>query len=137
MNRVLAIDYGKVRIGLALSDPLKIIASPFEVWENRGEEDFFSKLNELIKNKKIDTILVGLPKNMDGSEGFQAKEVRDFFRKFENDNIKKMIFIDERLSSKEAGLILQEKGFNEKKQKGIKDAYAASVFLRQYLEYGE
>ncbi len=136
MNRVVAIDYGSSRIGLALSDPLKILATPFEVWENKGKEDFYNKLNELIIKKQIDTIVIGLPKNMDGTEGYQAAEVRLFFEDFNNKKIKKIIFIDERLSSVEATKILHEKGIPEKEQRGIKDAYAASVFLKEYLEYG-
>ncbi len=136
MNRVLAIDYGSSRIGLALSDPLKILATPFEVWENNGQEDFYNKLVKLIVKKQIDTVLIGLPKNMDGTEGYQAEEVKAFFKDFKNENIKKIIYIDERLSSVEATKILHEKGISEKEQRGIKDAYAASVFLKEYLEYG-
>ncbi len=137
MNRILAIDYGQKRIGLALSDPLKIISTPFEVWENEGQKDFFNKLDLLITEKRIDTLIIGLPKNMDGTEGFQVQEIKEFFSEFKNDTVKKIIYFDERLSSKQATQILHEKGLNEKKQKGIKDAYAASVFLKEYLEYGQ
>ncbi len=136
MNRVLAIDYGSTRIGLALSDPLKIIASPFEVWENDTKELIYEKLDKLIFQKKIDTIVIGLPKNMDGTEGYQAQEVKDFFKEFKNEDIKKIVYVDERLSSVEATKILHEQGISEKEQRGIKDAYAASVFLKEYLEYG-
>ncbi len=136
MNRVLAIDYGSTRIGLALSDPLKIIASPFEVWENDTKELIYEKLDKLIFQKKIDTLVIGLPKNMDGTEGYQAQEVKDFFKEFKNEDIKKIVYVDERLSSVEATKILHEQGISEKEQRGIKDAYAASVFLKEYLEYG-
>ncbi len=136
MNRVLAIDYGSSRIGLALSDPLKILATPFEVWENEGKDKVYAKLDGLIIQKKIDTIVIGLPKNMDGSEGYQVKEVKKFFENFKNSNIDKIVYVDERLSSVEATKILHEKGIPEKDQRGIKDAYAASVFLKEYLEYG-
>ncbi len=136
MNRVLAIDYGSSRIGLALSDPLKILASPFEVWENDTKESVYEKLDKLILEKKIDTLVIGLPKNMDGTQGYQAQEVIDFFKEFKNKEIKKIVYVDERLSSVEATKILHEQGISEKKQRGIKDAYAASVFLKEYLEYG-
>ncbi len=136
MNRVLAIDYGSSRIGLALSDPLKILASPFEVWENDTKESVYEKLDKLILEKKIDTLVIGLPKNMDGTQGYQAQEVIDFFKEFKNKEIKKIVYVDERLSSVEATKILHEQGIPEKKQRGIKDAYAASVFLKEYLEYG-
>ncbi len=134
MGRILAIDYGDKRIGLALSDPLKIISSPFEVWENN--DLFFQNLDSLIINKKIDEIVIGLPKNMDGSEGFYSQKVKNAFASYENENINKIVFLDERLSSKQATEILHEKGITQKDQKGIKDAYAASIILNEYLEYG-
>lgn len=137
MRRILAIDYGKKRIGLALSDPLKIIASPYEVWENKGQEDFLNKLDNLIIEKKVETLIIGLPKNMDGTLGFQAQEVKDVFKDYEHAQISKIVYFDERLSSKQATEILHAQGINEKKQKGIKDAYAASVFLKEYLQYGK
>lgn len=137
MKRVLAIDYGAKRIGLALSDPLKIIAAPYEVWENKGQINFFEKLNNLITSQKIDTLIIGLPKNMDGTIGFQAQEVKAVFEKFSHSELKKIVYFDERLSSKQATEILHQKGIKEKEQKGIKDAYAASIFLKEYLEYGQ
>ncbi len=136
MNRVLAIDYGSSRIGLAISDPLKILASPYEVWENTNKLDIHEKLKKLIVLKKVDTLVIGLPKNMDGTQGYQAQEVKDFFTDFKSKELKKVVYIDERLSSVEATKILHQKGIPEKKQRGIKDAYAASVFLKEYLEYG-
>lgn len=135
-NRILGIDYGSKRIGLALTDPLQIISSPYEVWENKGQSNFCEKLSKLIEEKKINTIVIGLPKNMNGSTGFQAEEVKLFFnnliKEFKDLNF---VYVDERLSSVKAGEILRERGIKNEKQKGIKDAYAAAVILKEYLEY--
>lgn len=131
MSRILAIDYGAKRIGLAISDPLNIISTPFEVWENKGLEDFITRYFKLKSDKKIIETIVGLPKNMDGTIGFQAQEVIDFFEKIEDD----FIFVDERLSSKTAEQILYKKNYNSKQQRGLKDSYAAHVILENHLLY--
>lgn len=136
MHRILAIDYGDTRIGLALSDPLKIIAKPFDVIINESQDYVFEKLNSIIIQKNIDTIVIGLPKNMNGSVGFQGEKVKEFFEDFSHENVAKIVYVDERLSSQKATEVLHAQGKNEKAQKGIKDAYAASIILQEYLEYG-
>lgn len=137
MNRILGIDYGEKRIGLALSDSLQIIASAYEVWENKGANEFFLELEKLIEIKKVQKIVIGLPKNMDGSLGFQAKEVQTFFEKFIKEHSElEFYFFDERRSSVLAGEVLKQKGIKADKHKGIKDAYAAAVILKDFMEYG-
>lgn len=134
-KRALGIDHGEKRIGLALSDPLRIIASPYGIWDN--DVNFFERLRSLIKDKDIGTIVIGLPKNMDGSIGFQAKGVEAFFADFivQEDQIE-FIYWDERLSTRQAEESLKSQGLNQKKQKQKKDAHAASVILSEYLEFG-
>lgn len=136
MSRVLGIDYGDTRIGLALSDPLKIISKPYDVIINESQNYVFEQLDFIIQEKQIDILVIGLPKNMNGTIGYQGKKVKEFFSKYTNDNIKNIAYIDERLSSKKATEVLHASGLNEKKQRGIKDAYAASIILKEYLEFG-
>ncbi len=137
MNRVLAIDYGQKRIGIAMSDPLKIIAKPYDIIENTCKDLVFLTLDEIIVQKNVDVLVIGLPKNMNGSIGFQAKEVQAYFKDYNHENLKKIVYIDERNSSTLATDVLRENGLNEKKQRKIKDAYAASIILKDYLEYGD
>ncbi len=137
MNRVLAIDYGQKRIGIAMSDPLKIIAKPYDIIENVSKDQVFLALDELIEQKSVDVLVIGLPKNMNGSIGFQAQEVQEYFKDYKHENLKKIVYIDERNSSTSATEVLRQNGLDEKKQRKIKDAYAASIILKDYLEYGE
>lgn len=134
MGRLIAIDYGEKRVGIALSDPLKIIAKPYTVFTN--DENLFKELEKVIKEKKVEKIIVGLPKNMDGSEGFQAQIIKEFVGNLNKITNIPHMYWDERLSSKEATKILHEQGLSEKEQKGIKDAYAAAVILKEYIQYG-
>ena len=98
MGRILGIDYGDVRIGLALSDPLKIIASPFRTIQNRNNDFILKELGSIINEKKIESLVIGLPIGLNNQETIQTKKVRLFA-----DLIKilgaPIYFQDERLSS--------------------------------------
>jgi putative Holliday junction resolvase len=132
-ERIMAIDFGEVRIGIAFSDLLKTIASPFETYKRIQEDKDINYLAKLAKEKEVGIIVFGLPLNMDGSEGERAKKTREFGDKlFELSGIK-IEYIDERLTSIEAEDLLISSGVRRDKRKGIIDKLAAALILESYL----
>ncbi|MDD8020731.1 MAG: Holliday junction resolvase RuvX [Acidobacteriota bacterium] len=135
MARILAIDYGDRHLGLAVSDPLEITAQPYGTYTLKASEQknrrFFS---DLVKEKKIEEIIIGLPLRMDGSEGSRAGISKDFARWLEEVTGKRVILWDERLTTKEAlkRLASFKGNFREKKEK--EDELAAVIILEAYLE---
>ena len=133
MGRILGIDYGDVRIGLALTDPLKIIASPFRTIQNRNNDFIIKELGSIINEKKIETLVIGLPIGLNNQETIQTKKVRIFADLIKILEIP-IYFQDERLSSISAkkSLIVQniKTGFN----KSMIDKAAAAIFLQQFID---
>lgn len=133
MNRILAIDYGEKKIGLALSDPLKIIAKPFRTIENLSIENLLIDLERIICEKNVNEIVVGLPITLKNSFSKQTKVVEKFIEILKDKLKIKIIVVDERLSSIEAkkSLILQniKTGHNKREV----DMTAAAIFLQSYL----
>lgn len=133
MGRILGIDYGDVRIGLALTDPLKIIASPFRTIQNRNNDFIIKELDFIINEKKIETLVIGLPIGLNNQETIQTKKVRLFADLIKILGIP-IYFQDERLSSISAkkSLIVQniKTGFN----KSMIDKAAAAIFLQQFID---
>ena len=132
-HRKMGVDYGDKRIGIALSDALCIISSPFEVYQNVGEEDALNHLNKLIKEYDVDAVAMGLPLNMDGTEGERAQIHRQFGEKLEKLSNVKVHFIDERLTSAEAEDILISSGVRREKRKELIDKIAAQIILQNYI----
>jgi len=135
MPRVLAIDYGDRHLGLALSDPLEITAQPFGTYTLKASlADNLKFFSDLVKEKNVEEIILGLPIRMDGSEGSRAELTRKFARQLEAATGQKVILWDERLTTKEALRRLDSfKGsFREKKAK--EDEQAAVIILETYLE---
>lgn len=133
LSRIMSIDYGTVRIGIALSDPLQIIANPFKVIQNSGEE-VFSEINSIIKSEKIGKIILGLPVNLEGKDTKKTIEVRDFFEKLKNRISIPIIYWDESYSSVEAEEILKKMGKSIKESRKVVDKFAASIILKSYLD---
>lgn len=133
-HRKMGVDYGDKRIGIALSDLLCIISSPYEVYINRGEEDALKHLDMLIKQNHVDEVAMGLPLNMDGSEGERAKIHREFGEKLEAYSGVKVHFIDERLTSAEAEDILISSGVRREKRKELIDKIAAQLILQTFID---
>jgi len=125
---LLALDIGDKRIGIAVSDKLHIAAYPYSIEEN--DDSFLSKLSKIIKEKKISEIIVGLPVNLKGEEGFQAKKVIDFSEKLKEKIKLKITLYDERFSTKESKKKLLE---IKKNNKISIDKYAAAVILENYM----
>lgn len=132
-HRKMGVDYGDKRIGIALTDLLCIISSPFEVYQNVGEEDALNHLNELIRKYDVDEIAMGLPLNMDGTEGERALIHRDFGEKLEKLSGVKVNYVDERLTSAEAEDILIASGVRREKRKELIDKISAQIILQTYI----
>lgn len=131
--RVLGLDYGDKRIGLSISDPLGIIASPLPTYERKPGKDETVFFKSLIAEKEIQKIVIGLPLNMDGTEGPRAVLAREFGEKLKEFG-PEIIFKDERLSSVSANRALDEAEVNWRKRKGVVDAVAAVIILQSYLD---
>ena len=133
MGRVLGIDYGDSRIGLAMSDPLKIIASPFKTIRNEGNEKCLQVFQSLIKEKDVEAIVVGLPIGLKGQETAQTKKVREFADLLYA--LKLPIRLeDERLSSVSAEKSMIQQNIKTGHNKGLIDQRAAAIILQQFLD---
>lgn len=130
--RYLGIDYGAKRTGLAVCDATQTIVSPLAVLD--GQRDLAGRISEIVASEGIDAVVLGLPLNMDGSEGPQAKLVLAFARELK-DRIEVPVHLqDERLSSFGAEQKLQEMGLSRGKKRQRRDALAAAEILEAFLE---
>jgi putative Holliday junction resolvase len=132
--RILALDHGTVRIGVALSDELKMIASPLEFIPAEPFTDFLIRLKRLVQEKEVEQIIVGLPRNMDGSFGPAAEKVRDFVTTLKAEVNLPIRTWDERLTSSQANRILIEGNVRRDKRKEKVDGMAAAILLQSYLD---
>jgi len=129
----MGLDVGDKRIGVALSDPLGLVAQAFEVVE-RKRDKVFSRLKEIITNFGVKEIVVGLPLKEDGSVGPQAEKVLAFAKELETRLGLPIKFWDERYSTQEAEKILLEADQSRSKRKKARDKVAAAIILQGYLE---
>ena len=135
LYRIMGIDHGAVRIGIAISDPMQIIARPYKVIINN--DDLLDEITSIIKKENIGKIIIGLPLNLAGEDTQKTKEVRDFAEKLKKDISIPVILWDERYTTVEANEALQEMGYNIHESKDVIDKVAASLILRNYLENSE
>lgn len=132
--RILALDHGTVRIGVALSDELKMIASPLEFIPAEPFADALTRLKDLIREKEVELIVVGMPRNMDGSYGPAAEKVRAFVAALKESITVPIRTWDERLTSTQANRMLIQGGVRREKRKEKVDGMAAAIFLQSYLD---
>lgn len=132
--RILALDHGTVRIGVALSDELKMIASPQANLSGESFADFLAGLKPLLAEKEVELIIVGMPRNMDGSYGEAAERVRAFMAKLKESVTIPVRTWDERLTSAQANRYLIEGGARREKRKEKVDGLAAAILLQSYLD---
>jgi putative pre-16S rRNA nuclease len=132
--RILALDHGTRRIGVAVSDELKVIAQPLEYIPAEPFADFLSRLKEILRDKEIELILIGLPRNMDGSYGPAALKVREFAAALKDAVTVPIQTWDERLTSVQAQRFLIEGGVRREKRKEKVDKTAAAILLQSYLD---
>lgn len=135
-GRLLAIDHGKVRLGLAVSDRERRIASPLQTYTRRDAEQDARFFKKLIEDEEIVRFVVGLPVHLDGREGDQAKAARKFGQWLTETTGLACVFWDERFSTVEAESALWNAGLTHKRRKGRRDQVAAQIFLQAYLEAG-
>ncbi len=135
MNRVMALDFGDARIGIAMSDIMKIIANGYETYKRVSEEKDLQYIVGLVKPNAVDEIVFGLPINMDGTEGDRVLRTREFADKLQQliPNVK-ISFQDERLTTVTGERMLIEAGVRREKRKGVIDKIAATIMLQQYLD---
>ena len=135
-TRLLGIDHGKARLGLAVSDSERRIASPLANYTRRGLEQDGRYLKKVIEEEDISQVVIGLPVHLSGREGFQAQAARQFGRWLKELTGTPCIFWDERFSTREAESALWLAGLTHKRRKSRRDQVAAQVFLQVYLEAG-
>ena len=132
-TRIMAIDYGDQRIGLAVSDPLGILAGEAWTMDEWAMERAAARIAEEARKRDVSRFVLGLPKNMDGTEGPRAEKSREFKALLENQSGLEVVLWDERRSSIEAHAILHAGGKKEKDHRKTVDAVAASLILEGYL----
>ncbi len=133
MKRIIGLDIGDRRIGVSVSDALNLTAQPVGVIQRNGWGPDAKRIQFFADKWGTDVLLCGLPKNMDGSEGFQARKVREMAQYLSECGFS-IIFQDERLSTVAAEKILNESGMSHKKQRTVIDCTAAIVILQNYLD---
>lgn len=134
MARILGIDLGDVRTGVAVSDPFGRMASGICTVTEYSEERLLQKLTAMVAEKEAESVVMGLPVNMDGSEGFRAEKVRAFAAKLAERCGKSVELYDERCSTMVAHTILNETNSRGKKRKQAVDTLSAEIILQNYLD---
>jgi putative Holliday junction resolvase len=133
--RSLGLDIGDKRIGVALSDPDGILASPLTVINRRDESRDIEAISDIISQQGVGRIIVGLPYSLDGSLGEQAEKVKAFTRKLASRTQVPLEYRDERLTTVMAGRLKRAAGSKKRKKAGD-DAQAAAIILQGYLDEG-
>jgi putative Holliday junction resolvase len=132
--RFLGLDIGERRIGVAVSDPGGLIASPVAVIDARQTLGDGAPLRRILEDYEIEAVVVGLPLSLDGTEGPQAQRVRDTVSKLARFLPCEVIYVDERLSSTEAHRRMTEAGLDSRGQRHVVDKVAAALLLQTYLD---
>ena len=135
MSRIMGIDYGDARTGVAISDLLCTIAGSATVVPSRNREKAIADIVRLAKENQVGEIVVGLPRNMDGSEGPRAELCRQFAELLKEATGLPVAMWDERRTTVEAHNILSQHNYHGKKRKDTVDAVAATLILEGYLAY--
>jgi len=134
VSRTLGIDFGTRRIGLALSDPTGTLASPLPFLENTSLKEVVAKFQELVKSHGVKTVVIGLPRNMDGSYGPSAQKVREFITQIQPHIAAEIISQDERLTTAQASRDLSQMGLTQKDLRKKVDSSSAALILQQFLD---
>lgn len=130
MHKIMALDVGTKRIGVALSDYLQVIANPCTCIQREPEQKAIEEITKIAKENRVEKIVAGVPYNMDGTLGFQGENCIEFSQKLIGFDI---ILEDERLTSEEAEERLKSRKVDFRKNKGLVDIESACIILEQYL----
>lgn len=134
-GRILCLDIGEKRIGVAVSDLLGYTAQGVEVMQSEGFDQDMKKIKELVKKYDVFKVIIGYPLNLDGSEGNKAKAIREQYERIAEQLECETMLWDERFSTKEAERALDLDRVNWKKKRQVIDKMAAQIILQGYLEY--
>lgn len=132
MGRILSIDHGEVRIGLALTDPLKIISSSYKTLKNTGIENILSELKEIIVKEEVELIVLGHPLGLDGNKTRKTLQVEEFSEKLKTLGVPVELY-DESFSTVRAHRIIHDMGKKTGNNKEMIDMLAAQVILEDYM----
>jgi putative Holliday junction resolvase len=136
MGRILGLDFGLRRVGAAISDPARAIASPLEVYERRDSDQDARHYRKLVREHEVERIALGLPVHISGREGHLASLAREWGRWLAAVTGVSVVYTDERYTSVEADNLLIESGFRRHKRKALRDKLAAQILLQAYLDAG-
>jgi len=134
MPRILSLDHGTKRIGVAVSDELKMIAQPLEYIPTEPFGDFVVRLKQIITEKTVELVVVGMPRNMDGTYGPAAEKVKEFVATLTPEISVPIKTLDERLTSAQANRVLLQGNVRRADRKQKVDAMAAAILLQSYLD---
>lgn len=132
--RAAAVDFGSVRVGLAVADEIGLLAHPRPFLDGRDPARVLRELAELATSEGIEVFVVGLPRRLDGKEGPSARRAREFAGALRKASGVRVVLLDEWLTTREAKGRLREQGLNERDQRGRIDSAAAAVLLQSYLD---
>lgn len=132
--RILGIDYGDSRVGIAVSDLLGWTAQGVRTLQNHGEKKLLLELKPILEEYKPEKIVIGLPKNMDGTQGFRAEATYAFAESLKTIYTGEIVFWDERLSTMAATRVLNETNTRGKNRKKVLDTVSACIILENYLQ---
>ncbi|MCS3919690.1 Holliday junction resolvase RuvX [Fervidibacter sacchari] len=134
MARILAVDYGEKRIGLAVSDELGITASPLTTLMHRSDEETVRHIAQLASKLKVAQIVIGLPRRTDAQEGEMERRVKAFAEKLRQAVSVPIVLFDERFTTRIAEQVLLEADLSRRKRKQVRDRLAAVILLQSFLE---
>lgn len=133
-KRYMAIDLGDVRVGIAVSDIMGIVANALETYYRKDDEEDFAHILKLIDEQNVGVVVLGLPLNMDGTKGPRALMAEEWGSKLAALTQAKVVFQDERLTTVTSERVLIESGMRREKRKKVIDRVAATVILQTYLD---
>lgn len=135
-GRLLGVDYGSVRVGLAISDADRVIASPLATYERRDADKDAAYFRDQIAKEQVVGLVIGLPVHLSGREGAKAVEARQYGEWLKQISGLPVVFADERFTTVEAESALWNAGLTHKQRKGRRDRVAAQIMLQSYLDAG-
>ena len=136
MERYIGLDVGDRTIGVAISDPPLLTAQSLMTIKRKSKIEDIEIINDIIKEKEVSKIIVGLPKNMNNTIGPQAKKVKTFVKELRKHTDLDIEYVDERLTTISATRVLIERNVSRKKRKDVIDSVAATYILQTYLDMG-
>ncbi len=134
MKRLLGIDFGQARVGLALSDELGFLAHPLITLPAHPPNELTKQIAEIVREKAVEGVVVGLPRNMDGTQGPAAQQAEAFAEKLRAALPCPVLLADERLTTVAAHRVLRDAGRNTRQTRGQVDQVAAQMILQSYLD---